>query len=206
VRNFLERVRGLARGEPAPDLSPDGAALGVAAARRLRKRGHATIQRGLTDREVARVEQTFGFQFADDHRAFLAAGLPIGPSWPDWRRGDPAALRERLDRPVHGVLFDVEHNGYWHESWGERPGDRRAAVAAAEPHLRKVPQMVPVFGHRFLPAGRGSHGHPVLSIHQTDIIYYGYDLADYIHREFGGPATDRGGEPTATVSFWRDFV
>ncbi|WP_376787326.1 hypothetical protein [Micromonospora halotolerans] len=178
----------------------------MAAANRLRKLGHVTIQRGLTEAELARVEHIFDFQFADDHRAFLAAGLPTGPSWPDWRRGERKDLRDRLAWPVHGVLFDVEHNGYWHESWGERPDNRREAVANAEPHLRKVPQMVPVFGHRFLPSGRGSYGHPVLSMYQTDVIYYGDDLEDYIHSEFGGPAPDRGQEPHATVAFWRDFL
>ncbi|RZU72919.1 hypothetical protein EV384_1309 [Micromonospora kangleipakensis] len=204
--NFLDRFRKVGRAHPAPDVNPEGAALGIAAARRLRELGHVKIQRGLTEAELARVEHTFGFQFADDHRAFLAAGLPTGPSWPDWRRGDHATLRDRLGWPLHGVLFDIEHNGYWHESWGDRPHDRRKAVAGAEPHLRKVPQMVPVFGHRFLPSGRGSYGHPVLSMYQTDIIYYGHDLEDYIHSEFGGPAPHRGQEPEATVAFWRDFV
>jgi hypothetical protein len=206
VADFLNRLRRSGRDTPVPALHPDGAALGTAAARRLRQLGHVTIQPGLTEREFACVEESFGFQFADDHRAFLAAGLPVGPSWPDWRRGNRPALRDRLELPVHGVLFDVEHNGFWHAGWGERPDDRRAAVAAAEPHLRRVPRLVPVFSHRFLPAGRGSFGHPVLSVHQTDIIFYGVDLADYVHAEFGGPAPERRGEPSATVPFWRDFV
>ncbi|WP_405428727.1 hypothetical protein [Micromonospora sp. NBC_00617] len=203
---FLDRFRKVDRSEPAPGLNPEGSALGIAAARRLRELGHIEIERGLTEAELARVEHTFGFQFADDHRAFLAAGLPAGPSWPDWRRGEHDALRDRLAWPIHGVVFDVEHNGYWHESWGERPSNRREAVANAEQHLRIVPQMVPVFGHRFLPSGRGSYGHPVLSMYQTDIIYYGDDLEDYIHSEFGGPAPDRDQEPQATVAFWRDFL
>jgi hypothetical protein len=206
--NFLDRFRKVGRDSAAPEIeiNPKGAALGIEAARRLAALGHVKIQHGLTEVELARVERTFGFQFADDHRAFLAAGLPTGPSWLDWRKGDQAALRDRLAWPVHGMLFDVEHNGYWHESWGDRPSNRRDAVAAAEPHLRKVPQMVPIFGHRFLPSGRGSYGHPVLSMYQSDIIYYGHDLEDYIHSEFGGPAPDRGQDPQATVTFWKDFL
>ena len=45
--------------------------------------------------------------------------------------------------------------------------------------------MIPVCSHRYLPAKRGTYGHPVLSIYQTDIIVYGTDLADYIYHEFG---------------------
>jgi hypothetical protein len=69
--------------------------------------------------------------------------------------------------------------------------------------------MVPVYGHRYLPAGRGTFGHPVLSMWQTDIIYYGLDLADYIDHEFGsvdpGPGADAW-NPQATIEFWREFV
>ena len=75
--------------------------------------------------------------------------------------------------------------------------------------LTAVPRMVPVYGHRYLPAGRGTYRHPVLSIWQTDIIYYGLDLADYIDCEFGrhdpAEATDTR-NPRATVEFWRDLV
>ncbi|WP_204296787.1 hypothetical protein [Actinoplanes campanulatus] len=68
-----------------------------------------------------------------------------------------------------------------------------------------MPTLVPVYGHRYLPAGAGGHGHPVLSVYQTDIIYYGVDLLDYLHREFGtAPAGSSADDPQATAPFWRD--
>jgi hypothetical protein len=80
-------------------------------------------------------------------------------------------------------------------------------VAAATQSLTEVPQMVPVYGHRYVPAGRGLSGHPVLSMWQTDIIYYGLDLADYIDSEFGRPSSGEAlREPHAPVEFWRDLV
>ncbi|WP_285752183.1 hypothetical protein [Lentzea sp. NBRC 105346] len=59
--------------------------------------------------------------------------------------------------------------------------------------------MIPVYAHRYLPAGRDTSAHPVLSIHSLhDTIVYGLDLADYIDQEFR----------TAEVSapFWRDYI
>ena len=76
---------------------------------------------GLTDAEFARIETEFGFRFADDHRAFLAGGVPSGRGWPDWRGPDRQALRDRLAAPVEGVLFDVAENGFWYADWGARP-------------------------------------------------------------------------------------
>jgi hypothetical protein len=68
--------------------------------------------------------------------------------------------------------------------------------------------MVPIYGHRYLPAGRGSWGHPILSIWQTDIICYGNDLADYMDRELRErtDATQPAILREATVDFWRDYL
>lgn len=161
---------------------------------------------GLTDAEFARIEDEFGFHFADDHRAFLAAGLPSGRGWPDWRGTDREALRARLAAPVEGVLFDVAQNDFWYEGWGLRPppAEEAVAVAVARRYLMTVPRMVPLYAHRYLPAGLSDH--PVLSIYQTDIVPYGDDLRDWIHREFNlGAASEKPGR-RATVPFWRDLI
>jgi hypothetical protein len=179
--------------------------IGVTAAEILAASGRFAIRPGLSDAELAAVEDEFGFTFADDHRAFLAAGLPFGRGWPDWRDGNRAQLRERLAWPVEGVLFDVAENDFWYDGWGPRPSTMDAALGAARAGLLTAPRMIPVYSHRYLPAGRGASGHPVLSIMQTDIIVYGADLEDYLHREFGiGAASDRRGH--STVSFWSLLV
>lgn len=159
---------------------------------------------GLSDGEVGVVQDRFGFRFAADRRSFLQAGLPLGRGWPDWRGGDAEELRGWLEQPVSGVLFDVKQ-GFWYPGWGERPEGRREAVRLAEMRLRDVPQLVPVYSHRYLPGIADQSGHPVLSVHQTDIVYYGNDLADYLHREFGDPSADLGGA-WASVPFWSYFL
>lgn len=201
----------------------DGHALGTAAAQRLAGYDPAAVGQigpGLTDAEFDRIERTYEFTFADDHRALLAAGLPTNAGivredgvlytheqpWPDWRNGDPAHLRAMLTWPIERVLLDVEH-WHWRPSWGARPASVTEAVRTARNRLSLAPTMVPVYAHRFLPAGRGTWGHPVLSMWGTDIICYGSDLAQYITREFGSK-TDRDIAPegNVTVEVWRDYV
>jgi len=104
-------------------IDSEGAFLGREAARRLAERRLVEIEPGLTAADLDHVERRFGFEFADDHRAFLAAGLPVGRGWPDWRDGGVEQLRDRLAWPVDGVLFDVEHNEFWRQEWGKRPAD-----------------------------------------------------------------------------------
>ncbi|WP_367572865.1 hypothetical protein [Streptomyces globisporus] len=196
-------------------IAEEGARLGSEAARSVVRLGCADVLPGLSEEEFARIEEEFGFAFSDDHRTFLAAGLPVNrssstgrqQSWPNWRDGDPDELRERLARPVQGVLFDVEHNSFWSTHWGAKPDMPSQALEVAGRELAAVPQMVPVYSHRCLPAGRGTYGHPVLSIHQTDIIHYGTDLADYITQEFNGSPHGEGASCLrSTVAFWRDLV
>lgn len=196
----------------------EGIGLGGLAAHRLVQAGWHDIGPGLTSTEFARIERDYEFEFADDHRAFLAAGLPLnapgakdragrGP-WPDWRDGDPGDLQKQLRWPVEGALFDVENNALWHPTWGQRPADTSKALSTARRHLTRAPKMIPVYAHRYLPAGRGTCGHPVLSIYQTDIIVYGTDLADYIHNEFSGAGRSISPDwiPPPMVSFWSDFL
>lgn len=196
--------------------------MGTEAARCLARTGVA-VGPGLTDAEFARIERELGFEFADDHRGFLAAGLPLNTPaeneagvvrswsrpWPNWRAENPDSLRHRLDVPIEGVLFDVEHNDVWHQSWPPRPADLAEALALARVELARVPRLVPVYGHRFLPGGHGTFAHPVLSVWQTDIIGYGRDLIDYVYREFGGPDPRRDAvypDSGMTIRFWSDFV
>jgi hypothetical protein len=89
----------------------------------------------------------------------------------------------------------VIRGGGWPTGWGKRPINPDEVVAKTHRLLATVPHMVPVYAHRYLPGGRATSGHAVLSIHALDdIIVYGLDLADYIDQEFRSP--------TITVSFW----
>ncbi|MEU4557030.1 hypothetical protein AB0F72_01475 [Actinoplanes sp. NPDC023936] len=168
----------------------------MTAAELLAASGRFTIAPGLSETEASDIEREFGFTFAPDHREFLAAGVPTGVGWPDWRSPDRAGLRAALAAPVEGVLFDVAENDFWYEGWGPAFGDRLATARAG---LLIAPRMIPLYAHRYLPAGIA--GHPVLSIYQTDVIVYGADLCDWLNREFaiGEPA---GRQARSTVPFW----
>jgi hypothetical protein len=58
--------------------------------------GCCEIEPGLTDAQFARIEPQSRFKFADDHRAFLAAGLPMNT--PDQNPGWPL-------KPIQGVVL-----------------------------------------------------------------------------------------------------
>ncbi|GLY26696.1 hypothetical protein [Kineosporia sp. NBRC 101731] len=187
-----------------------GPRIGVLAAQRLVQLGVIDIQDGLTETEFADVEQHFGFEFSDDHRAFLAAGLPIwtaghddhpdqaGWGWPNWRDHESETLQQQVNWPVDSIHRHIAE-GHWPTGWGRRPKTQELVKAKTQSLLAEVPRLIPVYAHRYLPAGAGTSGQPVLSVHSlNDIIVYGADLEVYMIQEFH--------ETEVTVPFWRDCL
>lgn len=174
------------------------------AVERLRVAG-VELSPGLSDVSISRVQDSLGFVFGPEHREFLQTVLPQGGSWPDWRRSSAQELRRRLDWPIDGVVFDVHHSGFWPQSWGDRPDSTSKREVKARSFLRRVPTLVPVYSHRYLASDPAFAPSPVFSVHQSDVIYYGDDLLDYVAREFGVSPF----HPAATrtyVPFWSDLA
>jgi hypothetical protein len=168
----------------------------------LLKDGGLEFARGLTDSEVEHVENKFNFRFPPDLRAFLQAALPIGERFPDWRSGNDDQLRERLNWPLHGLLFDVEHNAFWLAEWGPRPELLEDAFRIATSRVDAAPKLIPIYAHRFMPDRPQESGNPVFSVYQTDIIYYGFDLEDYLRHEFNLVPREARPERIRQIEFW----
>jgi hypothetical protein len=162
---------------------------------------------GLSALEITRIEDRFGFSFSVEHREFLTTMLPISRGWVNWRTESADALRERLNRPIDGTIFDVHNNDFWPASWGKRPTEKMQIEQQARMRLGHVPKLVPIYGHRYLPAAPAPTPSPVFSVYQTDVIYYGADLLDYVSREFG-PSEPRWSTMDAPrhVEFWSNLA
>ena len=146
---------------------------------------------GLTDLEVGAVEDRFGFRFPTDLRSFLQTALPTGPRFPDWRTPSSSALVDQLAWPFEGIAFDIEKSAFWWEPWGPRPAALPDAIAVAKAAVDCAPRLIPVFGHRYLPAEPDLAGNPVFSVYQTDIIHYGVDLERYLLCELPASTTPK---------------
>jgi hypothetical protein len=169
------------------------------------------FDRGLTDEEFLRVERVTGLQFPRDLRALLSEALPVsyqGTGFPDWRSAPPDRLRALVNRPTEELLWSVRISRSWLPRWGERPADLDDALAVAGAELKKVPALIPVYGHRYLPAIPSREGNPVFSIAGFDVIYYGNDLVNYLDNEFlrnkSSPLSFA--ETPRHIDFWSDLA
>lgn len=160
---------------------------------------------GLTDFEVAAIEDGYGFRFPPDLRSFLQFALPVSDGWVDWR-DHPDRIRERLNWPLDGVCWDIEHSGFWMRQWGSKPEAIADRIGIARERVEVAPRLIPIYSHRYIPAKPSAAGNPVLSVYQTDIIVYGADLADYFHREFGIPRPPWARDTPRSIEFWDTII
>lgn len=166
-----------------------------------------TLAPGLTAEEIQRVEQEHRFRFPLDLRSFLSCALPVAPRFPDWRTPDSSALLDQLAWPFEGIAFDIESNVFWWEPWGPRPAALSDAIAVAKAAVESAPRLIPVCGHRYLPAEPEMAGNPVFSVYQTDIIHYGDDLRRYLSCEFGRlDYAEAVRSEARRIRFWTDLV
>lgn len=178
---------------------------------------------GLPD--VDRVERETGFRFPPDHRRFLevlhSTDRPMkgalfrgqdlvpaeGPGFYDWIRDGAAIARARAG-VVDGLVFDVEHNRLWPESWGSRPRDPEDRRRRVEELVASAPRLLPIFQYRFVLE---CPPHAVLSVHQSDIIVYGETIESYLKNEFSrllrlSRPFQPGEVVTGDIPFWGELI
>ena len=174
------------------------------------ERAGVVFESGLTGQEVRRSETAYGFCFPPDYRAFLMYALPTSHGFIDWRNADETRIQERLSWPYEGMCFDIEHNHFWLRAWGARPDQLSDAFAIAKRAVQQAPILIPIAGHRYIPAQPAEDGNPVFSVYQTDIIYYGQNLFEYLENEFGyyffGHGRYQMTAPVKPIAFWSYLV
>ncbi|KAL5992829.1 hypothetical protein ACLOJK_013748 [Asimina triloba] len=139
------------------------------------------VDLGLSDAEFARAEAEFNFAFPPDLRAVLAAGLPVGPGFPDWRSRHH--LRASLEIPIAAISLQIARNAFWPKSWGPKPSDPERALRIARVSLRKAPLLIPLFNRCYIPCNPSLAGNPIFFIDENRIFCCGLDLADFFERE-----------------------
>ncbi|MEO0479353.1 MAG: SMI1/KNR4 family protein [Planctomycetota bacterium] len=157
---------------------------------------------GLSDAEVEHVERVHGFRFPPDLRAFLQTAMPTGPGFPDWRASEWPSPAVWMEDVKDGILFDVQNNSFWLKGWGVRPESEAKAIEVAAKFIDAAPPLVPIYSHRMIPVEPRRAGNPVLSLHQTDVIYYGFDLEDYLRHEFKLVGRREWPAEIPSVPFW----
>ena len=155
---------------------------------------------GYTSEELEAAQERHGLRFPPDLVDLFLDRRPVD-GW-DWRKDDEG-IRRALNHPLDGLLFDLEHNGLWWPEWGERPTSASERAETVTAIVGAAPRLIPLIAHRYIPVIPHKAGNPVFSVMQSDVIYYGANLAEYFANEFGG--TNHISSPRR-IPFWSEMV
>jgi hypothetical protein len=169
-----------------------------------------TFQEGLSKQEMLEVQEHYNIYFPPDLSRFLMTALPISNSFVNWRdvsTENIKNIKERLNWPLEGMIYDIEHNNFWYEEWGKKPDDLSEAIEICKREFQTVPKLIPTCSHRYIPSEPHENSNPVFSVHQTDIIYYGESLLSYLEIEFRIKKwKDMDFNSIKKIRFWDDLL
>jgi hypothetical protein len=163
---------------------------------------------GLTNTQVATIESLLGFPLPPDFSYLLQNVRDPGGVFFSWADFKIENYDRFIDWVWQGIAFDIEQSDVWLYRWGERPASLPEALDIAKRDFTKWPRLLPIHAHRCLVADPCEPGNPVFSIMQTDIIYYGSNLAHYLVNEFvdqtwEAPAQEK---KPRHIEVWSDFA
>jgi len=148
---------------------------------------------GMTVEQIKDVEESYDIKFPPDHSAFLNILHTIhtrqkdneNPFFFNWLE-DEAIVRMKLSFPCETIAKD----SIWLNDWGVKPHSIEAIRDRFNEWYKKAPQLIPVFGHRYLVSQPYKAGNPVLSVMGSDTIIYGWNLKEYLICEFAAYMPD----------------
>lgn len=166
------------------------------------------VEKGLSALEINLIEKKFNFVFPPDLKELLEIILPVDKDFANWRKAiqDDAFIQDRFLHIEDGFVFDALNNNFWKENWGIKSENEENIRAVIRNELMKVPKMIPIYSHRYIPSEPFKSGNPIFSIYQTDIIIYGKNLKDYFFREFDNNKNEILLNEVKLIPFWSDLL
>ncbi len=172
--------------------------------------GGLIVDGGLDHEEIASIEDFYCIKFPPDLKELLSVALPISEGFCNWRdknENNVNKLRDRLNWPVEGLVFEVEYNNFWYPGWGKKPERVKECIEICKNAMMRVPKLIPIYSHRYIPTEPYEAGNPIFSVYQSDIVYYGQDLSSYLLVEFG--LAEYGSIDVSSIKkirFWSDLA
>lgn len=166
------------------------------------------FEAGLTCEEISKIEKIYEIQFPKCLKEFLMEGVPISKGFYNWRNFEQENIdfiKEIIYLPIK-TIYELAAEVYWCDDWGEEPENEIDIAEKVREKLKNAPKLLPIYTHRYMPMLLDEQP-PIVSIHGIDIIYYGENLEDYFHVEFGRKRqSEIRFENIDPIPFWSEIM
>lgn len=165
------------------------------------------LAEGLSEQEFQKISQEYGIDFPVELKEFYSVALPISEdfyNWRDFSSDNVNSIKEAMKIPFDGI-YEFADEVYWCDDWGEEP-EEEDKISIIREKLKTAPKLIPIYSHRYMPMIDKANV-PILSIYDTDIIYYGENIESYLEIEFGNKEQeDIDFDQIEHVPFWSDLL
>ncbi|KAK5843500.1 uncharacterized protein LOC108469096 [Gossypium arboreum] len=131
---------------------------------------------GLTDHEFTSIESAFHFTFPPDLRSILQEGLPIDPSFPNWRSSSPQQLNVLLSLPLLSLSKNITLHNFWSPSWGTKPSNPNEALGLVRRLFTTAPVLIPIYRNCYIPSTPNMAGNPVFYVDGEEVRILSFDV------------------------------
>ena len=179
----------------------------------LRSKGIRLLP-GLTEEEFLKIEEIYGITFPADLHMIYENFIPISKkprSFYNWHDFSPQNIAHIKKKIFRAYKYFIPYMRPFYKMSLHKDMDQLTDEAL----ILTLPQLIPIYGHRFMPASPEDAGNPVFSIVGTDMIYYGSDIFNYFDLEFAyEPSTKERNDafeamrlsPVKPIFFWDDML
>lgn len=156
----------------------------------------------LTEEQINSVELKYSIEFIPEHREFLKVLHAIDKKeiieyedengetvleehmlFYNWLE-DEEEIQQRLYSLSDWLFFDVDGaNKVWLKSWGIKPKSKEKRKEIFDDWFSKIPNLIPMLGHRFVVSDSNLKWKPILSMWGSDIIVMGWNFRTYLLNE-----------------------
>lgn len=174
----------------------------------IMKENSIQLKEGLSDEELKIIEDIYELKLPEQLKSFYSTAIPISQgfyNWGDFRSNYVDYLKQEINRPTYD-LFRFIDDIDWCDEWGDEPVLEKERNSIIYEKLKKAPKLIPFFGHRYIPEGDYSNC-PILSVYNTDIIYYGSSIDEYFEVEYGYKSQRNiDFDHIDRIPFWTDLI
>lgn len=174
---------------------------------KLKKRG-VEFELGLTNNEVDKIESIYNIILPYELKLFLKTAVPISDGFYNWRNFAPENIKfiKETILSFKNNIIECFDDVEWCPKWGKEPEDIEKRKAKIIEMVNNAPTIIPLYGHRGM-AEINVMNNPVFSIVDTDIIYYGKNIINYLEIEFDIKKYDSLNLKNITyIPFWSDLI
>ncbi|MBP3194600.1 MAG: hypothetical protein J6M05_02900 [Cardiobacteriaceae bacterium] len=172
----------------------------------IMKRDGIIFSDGITDEELAKIENIYNIDFPLEYKNFIQEALPISQgfyNWKDFSEQNVINISRFINKPKKILKENLEFIE-WSHKWGTEPLNQQQKYDFLTERINNSPTLIPIYLHRYIPIVNNNP--PVLSIYETDVIYYGQNLLDYLQVEFCNKQLDGQLKYYEYIPFWSDLM